>query len=198
MLYDCYTDDDLFLMLRNDDRSAFTEIYSRYWKSMFTVAANKLGDAFGAEELVQEIFTDLWARRMTLEISGSPKAYLSVAVKYKVIDARLKRSRKMLHEQQAGMKAVVGDCFTEQTVHFNELKERLSALVEELPEHCRLIYQLSREEGVPNREIAQRLNLSEKTVEYHMTKALKTLRTSLQQFFATLLLSLLIIIPTFF
>src|SRR5258708_29149835 len=87
-------DDRLVELLRSGNDAAFTEIYNLYWKKLFTVAANKLNhDLKLAEELVQDIFLDLWRRRETLEIKTSLSLYLAAAMKYKIIEASLKKKR---------------------------------------------------------------------------------------------------------
>lgn len=187
LLYDTYTDGELLQLLKNSDESAFTEIYHRYWKLMFAVAANKLNDLSIAEDLVQDVFTDIWNRRDTLTVNGSLRAYLAVAMKYKVIDARIRRNRINLHETNAVSHLSEADNSLEQTVHFGELKTRLAKLVADLPEKARLVYQLSKEEGFAHREIAAQLSISEKNVEYHLYRAIKVLRTRLGQIFMTIL-----------
>lgn len=186
-LYNSYTDEELLQSLKNSDEAAFTEIYHRYWKLMFAVAANKLNDLGIAEDLVQDVFTDIWNRRDSLAVNGSLRAYLAVAVKYKVIDARIRRNRKSAHEANAVSGLSVADHSLEQTVHFDELKSRLAKLVAGLPEKARLIYRLSKEEGYAHREIAEQLHISEKNVEYHLYRAIKVLRTRLGQIFLSVL-----------
>lgn len=183
LLYDTYTDGELLQLLKNSDEAAFTEIYHRYWKLMFAVAANKLNDLSIAEDLVQDVFTDIWNRRDTLTVNGSLRAYLAVAMKYKVIDARIRRNKINLHETNAVSHLPEADNSLEQTVHFSELKIRLAKLVADLPEKARLVYQLSKEDGFAHREIAAQLRISEKNVEYHLYRAIKVLRTRLGQIF---------------
>lgn len=196
-LYDTYTDGELIQSLKNSDEAAFTEIYHRYWKLMFAVAANKLNDLAVAEDLVQDVFADIWNRRHTIAVDGPLRAYLAVAMKYKVIDARLRRSRITAHASSAAEMQETADNSLEQKVHFDELRNKLARLVADLPEKARLVYQLSREEGFAHREIARHLQISEKNVEYHLYRAIKSLRIRLGQIFFMLVLGLFLFAPTY-
>jgi RNA polymerase sigma-70 factor (family 1) len=177
-LYSSYQDSALAQLLAKGDEKAFTEIYNRYWEKLFSVASNKVNDLSLAEELVQDIFLDIWKRRSTINITGELAAYLAVAMKYKVIDARQKRNRATAYAQHAGSFPLADDS-TRQQLSFEELKDRLAALVGKLPEKCQLVYRLSREAGLSQKEIANHLDISEKTVESHISRAVKSIQSGL-------------------
>ncbi|SEM30371.1 Sigma-70 region 2 [bacterium A37T11] len=80
------TDEELLSAIGEGQYTAFTELYNRYWRKLFVVASNKLKDSAVAEELTQNIFADIWARRENLQIHNNFQAYLAVALKYKVIE----------------------------------------------------------------------------------------------------------------
>lgn len=181
-------DAGLVRMLRKGDDAAFTEIYGRYWDKLFSVAANKLNkDLALAEELVQDIFLDLWHRRKDLDQNLNLPAYLATAMKYKVINARQKKKRVNAYLQKNAARLSTGDSSTEQQLSFNELKDRLAALVKNLPDKCRLVYTLSKDAGYSQKEISKQLSISEKTVESHLSRAIKSLRSGLQIFFSHIL-----------
>jgi len=169
-------------LLREGEEGAFTEVYNRYWQVLFNVAANKTNNLAEAEELVQDIFLDVWKRRETIDITSNLRAYLAVALKYRVINLLAKRNRRLRYEQYAGKKLSIADASTEQWLGFNELNERISRLVADLPDKCRVVYQLKKESGYSQREIAIHLQISEKAVEAHISRALKTLRTGIRFF----------------
>ena len=179
------SDLELIGLLKQDDQAAFTEIYGRYWKKLFTVAANKIHDLEEAREIVQNVFISLWNRRSELEIKGALSNYLAVSVKYRVINLLDKQHHHRLYLDSLHGSEV--DDSTQEWLQFMELKDRLAVLVSELPEKCRLVFVLSREQGKSQKEIAQQLGISEKTVEGHMTKAIKSLRRGLNSYFLTLL-----------
>ena len=177
-----HTDKELFCLLRQGDEGAFTEIYNRYWEKLLFIAGIKLRDLAIAEELVQDIFFDLWQRRYQLEISGEPSHYLAVCMKHKVINAQAKRKRALDYQAWSGKLPVQTDNSTEHWLSFEELKNKLASLVAGLPEKCRITYQLSREAGLSQKQIARKLQVSEKAVEGNLSRALKALRSGLSHF----------------
>lgn len=185
-MYKNTTDADLFALLKHDDELAFTEIYSRYWKKLFVMAGHKLYSLEEAEEVVQDIFTALWLRRSTLMLTSDLASYLTVSVKYRII-----RTLDRYYNQRRYINSLVYseglDNSTQDALDFNELREELSKYVQELPEKCRLVFTLSRESGYSQKQIANELQISEKTVEAHLGKAFKILRTKLTGFMMTLL-----------
>ncbi len=182
-----YTDEELVTLLKSGDHAAFRQIYDRYWQKLLNVAANKLKDTYLAEEIVQDIFFDLWKRKEQLNVQYQLSSYLGAALKYKVIDVRRKKSLHDKYLQQLKSPSAAADYSTEQQLSFNELKERLASLVAALPEKCRLVYKLSHEAGYSRKEIAGEMQISEKTVESHLARAIRALRAGLGIFVVLLL-----------
>ncbi|MFA6944441.1 MAG: sigma-70 family RNA polymerase sigma factor, partial [Pedobacter sp.] len=148
-----------------------------------TVASNKTGCLEEAEEIVQDIFISLWDRREEIIITTSLNAYLAVSVKYRVIKLLAKRNQYNKYAVHSLTILPLSTNSTEDWFEFEELKSRLEILVSNLPEKCRLVYKASREEGFSQKQIAEEFGISEKTVEAHIGKALKSLRTGLGQIF---------------
>jgi RNA polymerase sigma-70 factor (ECF subfamily) len=180
--YGKHNDAALLVLLSRGDDKAFTEIYNRYWDKMLFVAGIKCRDLGIAEEIVQDIFLDLWRRRSELSVTGELEAYLAVSVKYRVINAQAKMKRALRYRSEAIGNSPEQVNPTEQWLSFQELKVRLSELVNKLPEKCRITYQLSKEEGLSQKEIAFRMNVSEKSVEANLARAMKSLRLNLKRF----------------
>lgn len=178
--YQLHTDEQLLLLLKDDDENAFTEIYHRYWKLLFSVAANKLKNLADAEEAVQDIFTDLWRRRAEINISYSLKSFLAGAIRYRVytvLAAYQNQQKKLKSLKEVD---VVANSSAEEVFDLKLLEEEIGKISARLPDRCKLVYQLSREAGYSNKQIARSLQISEKTVEAQITKALRHLRAVLQ------------------
>jgi RNA polymerase sigma-70 factor (ECF subfamily) len=175
-----YTDQQLLELLRTDDRNAFTELYNRYWDKTFAVAMHRLDDEHEAEEVVQEVFLSIWLRRASLELTHTLATYLSTAVKYKVINHLARQYRKQLQIDELTFSSPQTQDSTADWLHEKELRKQLDYSISQLPEKCRIVFLLSREENKTYAEIAAELNISPKTVEAHMSKALSTLRQTLK------------------
>ena len=121
MSYSSYTDVELLMLLSEGNNSAFTAIYDRYWEQLMTVGINKLnGNITSAEDLVQDIFLNLWQRRETATTIENLSAFLATAMKYKVIDTRLKIAKAKAYETT--VKTPAADNTTEEKLSFEELK----------------------------------------------------------------------------
>ncbi len=173
-----YTDSQLLDQLRNDDDSAFTAIYRRYWEKLYAAACRKLGHHHEAEEIVQEIFLDLWKRRQTIAVTGDLAAYLAVAVKYKVINTLALKHRRLTAQHNDAIQNK--DIQAPDWLEYRMIEEQLAETIEQLPEKCRLVFILSRSAGMNHKQIASTLGIAEKTVESHISKALRSLRTAFQ------------------
>jgi RNA polymerase sigma-70 factor (family 1) len=173
------SDDELLTQLREGDRNAFTTLYNRYWDKLYAVAYNRLADEYEAEEAVQNIFLDLWRRKETLTLTHTLSTYLSVAVKYHVFTRLAQIRREKLRTEQLKIGAIEGRETTAEWLSEKELKKQLEQSINALPGKCRIVFLLSREQNLTNKQIAEELDISEKTVEGHITKALNTLRGSL-------------------
>jgi RNA polymerase sigma-70 factor (family 1) len=178
-----YTDQELLELLQKGDDDAFTGIYLRYWDKLTVVAMNRLGSLEEAREVVQEVFCNLWRRREQLEIAYSLNTYLAAAVKYEIFKRfAVKSRRRRLEQQVLGQWQEAAD-YTLQYLNANELQSELSQLIKALPEKCRVVFQLSRDQGYTQKQIAKELGIAEKTVEAHLSAALRKLRIGLSHLF---------------
>ncbi len=186
----CYaekSEQELLSLLKHDDALAFKEIYNKYWKLLYVIAANRVAQEQDAEEIVQDIFTSLWMRRNEISITDEGLGkYLSVSVKYRVIKTLGKYAIKQKYLNALPMNNAIDDS-TQQWLAFEELKDQLAKYVEQLPEKCKVVFKLSRELGYSQKRIAVELAISEKTVEAHLQKAFKVLRSKLACLVLTLL-----------
>lgn len=157
-------------------------MYLLYWEKVYAVCYNNVREAEPAKGMVQEIFKSLWERREELEIKTSIERYLMRSAKFKVFEyLRNTQSRKEHLEQALSGYCNATHC-TENEVMFNSLKTKVDYLVDTLPCQCRNVYKMSREQGLSNKEIASSLLISERAVEYHITRALSTLRANLKEY----------------
>jgi RNA polymerase sigma-70 factor (family 1) len=169
----------LLQQLKLSDEQALTLLYKAHWQPLFLSAYSVLKDKKACEDIVQEIFLQLWIRRQTLDVRESLSTYLSSAVRYQVFHYIRKASKKgVVQETEVSLLAVSPD----EDLLRKDLHGQVHRVVEDLPERCRLIYRLSREEQLSHKEIAHRLNISIKTVENQLTIALRRVRHYLEEY----------------
>ncbi|MEO8403554.1 MAG: RNA polymerase sigma-70 factor [Chitinophagaceae bacterium] len=174
-------------LLAKKDEATFEQVFKTNFKSLHAYAFTILKDEAEAEEIVQQVFFKLWERSDTLSITGSVTAYLYRAVHNESLNfiKHLKvRSNHRLHVVHS-MKNEADHA--SKKLSSKELETKLHSALNELPEQCRTIFQMSRFEEMKYREIADQLNISVKTVENQMGKALKLLRVKLVEFLVFLI-----------
>lgn len=183
-----FSDEDLFNDCVAGNESSFEELYNRYWYKLYTEAIKRLRKAELAEEIVQDLFTSIWLNRQKIRIHTSVAAYLFTAVRYLVISTMQKELVRKNYKEFFKGSFKDYDNSTERKIAFNELQHQIESQVRLLPERCRCIYELSRKEFKSNREIADLLGISEKTVENQLTKALNRLKVAMKLYSFQILL----------
>lgn len=163
------------------NRRTFELLYDEHWSKVYAICYNNLRDSEAARELVQDIFRSLWERRDDLQIADCGR-YLIRAAKLKTFEYIRNKVSQQKHLESSLQNASMSINCTEEQVHFNELKSQVNTLVDTLPPQCKRVFKLSREQGLSNRDIANQLLISERAVEYHITKALGVLKISLSAF----------------
>ena len=144
---------------------------------MFLVAFNIVKDRSSAEDIVQDILIAVWEKRKNLVIQHSLKAYLFSSVRY----ASYKEWKRILTSPNESIESLElpNDDSPIEHLAYHELKNQISQVINDLPARCKEVYILSRENQLSHKEIAERMNISTKTVENQLTKALRILRLSL-------------------
>jgi RNA polymerase sigma-70 factor (family 1) len=176
-----HTDNLLLENLRKGSVEAFEEIFRKNWHRLYIIAKTKISSHDEAEEIIQNIFSTLWEKRESLLITNL-QFYLNAAVRNRILN--LIRS-KITHEKYwEYYKTFIpqGQEITDHAVAFDDLNEAVEVAVNRLPEKSREVFKLSRMEGRSNAEIATLLHLSEKAIEYHLTKSLRELRLHLKDY----------------
>ncbi|MFC3335567.1 RNA polymerase sigma factor [Flavobacterium palustre] len=174
-----YTDVELVERLQNNEEGALTIIYKEYWEIMFLAAYNLVKDRSVCEDIVQEVFISLWQRRDKIQIKVSLKSYLYTSTVYKVYDHFNKNKKMAKDELFDNFENKIETSNPETKLMHQELISYLDTIVDSLPDKCKEVYKLSRENMLSNKEIAEQLNISQRTVEGHISKALKILKESL-------------------
>lgn len=171
-----------FSRLKLGDEDAFDYLFNFYYPGLIVYANKFLVNNHLAEEIVQGVFLKLWQDRRYIEINSSVKSYIFQSVRNKCLDILKHRkiqddyARKVMKEQELSNE-VTWDTYVE-----SELYLILIHAIERLPPECQKIFRYSRIRNLTNREIAEKLGISIKTVENQISKALKILRGALKEY----------------
>ncbi|WP_028666488.1 RNA polymerase sigma-70 factor [Runella zeae] len=168
------TDIELLQLIKNHNQAAFESLYRLYWKRLYDFVYVKTHDGNVAEEIVQDLFVTLWEKRDSLLIHNI-QSYLFASARNRIIDYYRQKTFDELDNVEV-------EDVNDYPIFLEELQQALQEAVEKLPPKTKEVFRLNRFEGQSTRQIANRLQLTERAVEYHITQALRTLKTLLKEF----------------
>ena len=168
--------------IQKGDLDSFEHLFRQYYPGLCGYAESLLRKPEVAEEVVQDVFYNIWKNRETLRITRNLQSYLYRSVYNNSMMYLRKMRREFFFEDGIATDQAVDSPDPSQALQLNEVSELIARTLEGLPEKTREIFYLNRQEGLKYREIAARLAISVKTVEANMGKALKALRTSMEKY----------------
>lgn len=181
-----YDDRRLVSLINEGEEGALTTLYQRYWKQLYHSVFQRLKNHEQAQDIVQDVFTDLWHRRGQVVIDNIG-GYLQTACKFQVY--------KLVARKKTGpaffelFEAVSGGSYdAEEKIRQKDLLELVAKWIETLPEKRRMIFTLHYVNGLSTQEIADKLNLSPKTVRNQLGNSLESFRTELSRYLTLFLL----------
>jgi RNA polymerase sigma-70 factor (ECF subfamily) len=175
------TDQELLILILQDDRTAFDEIYFRYWKKLFLYSGKIVRDEDEAEDIVQEVFISLWRRRSELSNIISLSSYLHGAVRFRSLSYI--RNNLYKNNYLSSLKSIFeeGTDMVNEYINLEELNGVIDREISKLPPKMREIFVLSRVEQMSHHEIAELLNISDKTVKKQINRSLNQFRLVLNE-----------------
>ena len=183
---------ELVKSLRQGKEKTFRVVFITYFESLEVFAKAYVEDHEVAKDMVQEVFTNLWSKRSSIPERTNLKAYLYQATRNNCLNylKRLKvqakyekRTLDNYNDLLLNYEALAELSF--ETISYPELLKALNKAISQLPEKCREVFELSRYEGMKNREIAVKLDISVKAVEGHISKALRQLKDQLKTYYSS-------------
>ncbi len=179
--------------MQNEDKQItlnekeFQQLFNSFYSPLCRFAAGYLYDAGSAEEIVQQVFVNLWYKRNSIDPDKAVKTYLFTSVKNRCLNyiRDQKKYRNYYLDVEAELEIPINE---RDLISESDLEKQVKKAIEKLPEKCREIFLLCRFEDMKYKEVAKKLNISEKTVEAQMSKALKIMREELKDYYFLLLL----------
>lgn len=172
---------DLQILVKSKNHKAFEELYNRYWKKIFVICNNRLQNADIAQDLVQDIFISLWNNENVDSIENID-AYLYQSSKFAVIKELHKQIRyDNIAPTEIGILDKVAEFDLNEVLDAKLLDALLQVRIDMLPAKTKIIFNYSRKDNLNSKEIAEKLNISHRTVENQISFVLKELRNFLQK-----------------
>lgn len=187
-------DTQLLQLLSTEGEKVIEQLFRKHYSFLCKSIYRIIPDEHITEDLAQEVFYELWKKRERIKINTSVKAYLKRAALNKALNYI--RDQKIDFRNAPPKEDLQSQVFsTLQHLSADDLQAQIDNAIDSLPERCRLVFVLSRFEDMSYQEIADQLDISIKTVENQISKALKSLRQSLEPFLSK---SLLLLLMSFF
>ena len=178
----------LLIELKNGNQKAYSFLFNKYYKDLVLFGGNFLPNKSICEDIVQNVFLKIWRDRESIEIETSLKSFLLRSVQNSCLDELRHKGVIREHESYSLTFNASDIIDTENYVLYSDLEEHLTEALSKLPDACREAFEMNRLEGLKYREIAEKLHVSERTVEVRIGKALSLLRSHLKEFFITIFL----------
>jgi RNA polymerase sigma-70 factor, ECF subfamily len=177
-----YSDEKMMQEIKADNMFAFDVLYKKYSKKLYKFGFYILKSQEEAENLIQDVYLNLWENRFKVEKDSSVKSYLfSIAYNSAISIIRKKARESQFIEYLKSLQEINEEPVNVE-LEYNELANKLDEIIKELPPRQKVVYLLNRVEGLKYSEIAERLQISVNTIENHMSRALKTIREKLDNY----------------
>jgi RNA polymerase sigma-70 factor, ECF subfamily len=172
-------EESIWRSIQQKDEVAFERYYKEHYKSFFLMSCKYLRDPAQAEEIVNDVFMKLWEDGEKIKIESSLKSYIYKAIINRSINVLNKSKRELIHP--ADINVIPEESYELRQIEENELEVKIYAAIDQLPNQCKRVFEMSRFEELKQQEIADKLGISVKTVKNHITIALKQLSIALIQ-----------------
>jgi RNA polymerase sigma-70 factor (family 1) len=182
-MYRLHTDEELMYLLQEGLEKPFEELYARYRIKLIRFVYSNIRSMPIAEEIVQEVFTNIWERKSVIVIDKKFSSYIYSAVRYITLDYIKAYKLADAYSQNILKNGdSLNNNITADHIDYKELQEAIHKNTKLLPKRARAVFELSRMRYYTNKEIACQLNISTETVKYHIAFALKFMRANLKDY----------------
>ncbi len=172
--------EEIIRRLKKDDKSAVDDLFKYYYPRLYRFSVSILKIENDIDDILQEVFVKIWLNRQKINNAETFNSYIFTITKNEVLNLIRSKQKDQSFRDELYLRSVAEEYHTPNPVEYNEIKEGIDKIVENLTEKRKQLFVLSRTEGLSNKEIAQQLNISEKTVEDHITHAIKQIKNSLK------------------
>ncbi|WP_200977988.1 RNA polymerase sigma factor [Echinicola sp. 20G] len=181
-MLDHFSDSQLIEEIREGSKTAFDQLYHKYWGALYKAAFARLKSQDISEDIVQEIFIDLWNRKENLHITSSLKVYLLTAVKYKVF-----RQLDLMYRHESLEKVENYINSSSNLLEFEEVYHLIEISLDKLAETHRLIFKMNKIEGISVKEVSEKVNMAPQSVHNILSQTSKFLKKELKGYYSIFL-----------
>jgi RNA polymerase sigma-70 factor, ECF subfamily len=173
--------EELLGRLKNNDKSALDEIFNYYYPRLFSFSKRILKIEDEIDDILQDVFLKIWLNRNKISNPETFNAFIFTITKNALLNLIRSNINNQAFKEEFSRRIISSEYVTQNEIEFKEIKTAIDQIVSKLPEKRQKVFLLSRNDGLSNNEIAQKLNISEKTVEDHITHSIRLLKKSLSE-----------------
>lgn len=177
------SDHELLSLIKEGDQVAFKSMYEKYWQLLYVAACKIIKDEDEAKDVVQEVFVSLLSKGSAIDIKGSVSNYLYTAVRYKVLDFISRKKVRTDYLDSLNDYVSTGNYTTDRALIEKEINAEMEKEIQNLPLKMKEVFELSRKEELSHKEIAETLNISDKTVKKQISNAIKLLKPKFNNYY---------------
>ncbi len=166
--------------LSKDNESSLEELFNYYYPRLFNFSKSFLKIEDGIDDILQEVFVKIWQKRKSIKNSATFNSYIFTITRNLLLNELRSRLNNKNIKEEVRKLSIASEYSLLEKIEYQDLKEKVDNIVNELPSRQKEIFKLSRTEGLSHKEIAEKLKISTKTVEYHITLAVRLLRDKLK------------------
>jgi len=167
--------------LANDDKKALEDLFNYYYPRLYQFSKSFLKLEDGIDDILQEVFVKIWKNRANIRSAETFSPFIFTMTRNLLLNELRSKLSNQKAKEKIKMLSVPNDLYSFDKLEYGELKETVDQIVNNLPEKQREVFLLSRYEGFSHKEIAEKLDISTKTVEYHITQSINTIKNKLEQ-----------------
>ena len=174
-----YSDKEICHQLQNDDKDILKYLFDSYYENLVRFAISLISNNEVGEEIAQDVFVNIWNNRKQFSIESSLKAYLFTSVRNRSINHLKSKYEKIKHQDISKIRNLQTGSLADQDIQAEQLQEIISEAIAKLPEKCKIIFNLSRNSDLTYNEIAEKLSISNRTVQAQIGIAIKRIKEHL-------------------
>ena len=181
MRKDRHNQDQLIIKLSKGNKAAFEELFNYYYPRLYNFSKKFLKLEEGIDDILQEVFIRIWENRKNIHSSNTFNSYIFTITKNLLLNELRSRLNNNKIKDKIFKLSVSKEYTIIQDIEYNDLTEKVDQIIDTMPSKTKTVYELSRKEGFSNKEIAKKLEISPKTVEYHISQSIRLLKDKLKE-----------------
>jgi RNA polymerase sigma-70 factor, ECF subfamily len=173
--------DIILKQLSQDDKTALEQLFNYFYPRLYNFSKSFLKLDEGIDDILQEVFLKIWQNRKNIKNTETFNSYIFTITRNLLLNELRSRLNEQKTKEKIFKRSVAEEFLLSEQIEYQEMKEKVDQMVAILPERQREVFLLSRKEGLSYKEIATKLDIAEKTVEYHISQAIGVLKKKMKE-----------------